>query len=88
MSGTMHCNTIKSHNTVCAHTALLKAAELVLMEAGSTMRAFEIQTNFNKILYWMLFWPRVLAYVLQFPVPYLLSVKVLWSPTMYAPVDK
>ena len=25
----VHCNTIKSHNTVYAHTALLKAAELL-----------------------------------------------------------
>ena len=69
--------------TLCARTALLKAAELVsslvLMEAGSTMKEFEIQTNFDKSLYrnkWMLFWPRVLAYVLQFPVPYLLSAEV------------
>ena len=54
MSHTIHCNTIKSHNTVCAHTALLKAAELVLlvlMEAGSTMKRLEIQANFNKSLY-------------------------------------
>ena len=53
---------------MCARTALLKAAELVsslvLMEAGSTMKAFEIQTDFDKGLYrnkWMLLWPRVLA---------------------------
>ena len=51
----IHCNAKKSHNTVCARTALLKAAELVgptvLMEAGSTMKMFEIQTNFDKSLY-------------------------------------
>ena len=42
-----------SHNTVCACTALLKAAELVsslvLMEAGSTMKAFEIQRILLKV---------------------------------------
>ena len=51
----IHCNAKKSHNTVCARTALLKAAELVgptvLMEAGSTMKMFEIQMNFDKSLY-------------------------------------
>ena len=31
MSHTIHCNTIKSHNTVHARTTLLKAAELVLL---------------------------------------------------------
>ena len=61
---------------------------LVLMEAGSTMKLKQISIKVctgppqvNVIL-------ASCSSILQFPVQHKLSVKVLGSPTVYAPMDK